>query len=214
MALTFDLFLIICMLLNLILLGSSRLTAVIRIASLHGMMISVLPLLLPDHPFDFRLLAIGIITLGVKGFVFPSLLTRSLRAANVRREIEPVLGYAVSVGAGVVAIAASFYFATRLETPIHETSKLVLPVSLSTIFAGLFLIIARRQALMQVVGYLLMENGIFVFGIALAHDEPFLVEMGILLDVVVAVFVMGIALFHISHEFDHIDVAQLSQLRD
>jgi hydrogenase-4 component E len=65
-----------------------------------------------------------------------------------------------------------------------------------------------------VIGYLLMENGIYIFGIALAHDEPLLVEMGVLLDVFVAVFVMGIAIFHINRAFDHIDVDQLKSLKD
>ena len=79
---------------------------------------------------------------------------------------------------------------------------------------GLFLIVSRKTALMQVVGYLVLENGIYIFGMALAQEEPLLVEMGILLDVFVAVFVMGIAIFHISREFDHIDVDQLTSLKD
>jgi hydrogenase-4 component E len=67
---------------------------------------------------------------------------------------------------------------------------------------------------MQVLGYLMLENGVFVFGVALAYEDPILVEMGILLDVFVAVLVMGVAMFHISREFDHIDVERLTELRD
>jgi len=67
---------------------------------------------------------------------------------------------------------------------------------------------------MQVVGYLVLENGSYIFGVALAQDEPFLVEMGVLLDIFVAVFAMGIAIFHINREFDHIDVDQLTSLKD
>jgi hydrogenase-4 component E len=90
----------------------------------------------------------------------------------------------------------------------------VLPVALTTILCGFLLIVSRRQALSQVVGYLVLENGIYIFGTALAHEEPLLVEMGVLLDVLVAVLVMGVAVFHISREFHHIDVDQLSQLKD
>jgi hydrogenase-4 component E len=88
------------------------------------------------------------------------------------------------------------------------------PVALFTMVVGLFLIVSRRQALMQVLGYLAMENGIYTFGVGLVQDTPMLVELGVLLDVFVAVFVMGIAIFHISREFDHIDTERLRTLKD
>jgi hydrogenase-4 component E len=66
----------------------------------------------------------------------------------------------------------------------------------------------------QVVGYLVLEDGVYLFGLILAPEVPLLVEMGILLDVFVAVFVMGIAIFHISREFDHLEVDQLTTLKD
>jgi hydrogenase-4 component E len=66
----------------------------------------------------------------------------------------------------------------------------------------------------QVVGYLVLENGVYLFGLILAPEVPLLVELGILLDVFVAVFVMGIAIFHISREFDHLEMDQLTTLKD
>jgi hydrogenase-4 component E len=83
-----------------------------------------------------------------------------------------------------------------------------------TILTGLFVICSRRKALTQVLGYLVMENGVCVFGSALAVEAPLPVELGVLLDVSVAVFVMGIVIFHINREFDHIDTDRLSILRD
>ena len=113
-------------------------------------------------------------------------------------------------------IGLSFWIGSRFQLPpaVPVVSRLALPVAVATLLSGLFVIVTRRQALMQVLGYLVLENGIFVFGLALAHEEPLLVEMGILLDIFVAVFVMGIAVFHISREFEHIDVEKLSELRD
>ena len=90
---------------------------------------------------------------------------------------------------------------------------MVVPTALFTFWIGMFLIVSRKKALTQVIGYLTLENGIYLFGLALAREEPLLVEMGVLLDVFVAVFVMGIAIFHISREFDHIDVDRLSRLK-
>ena len=76
------------------------------------------------------------------------------------------------------------------------------------------MIVSRRKALSQVLGYLVFENGIYIFGAGIAYKAPLLVELGVLLDVLVAVFVMGIAIFHISREFDSIDTTRLSSLRD
>jgi len=126
----------------------------------------------------------------------------------------PIVGYVTSLVLGVLILCLSLWISTRLTLPRPAPSPLVLPMALSTIMIGLFLIVSRKTALMQVVGYLVLENGIYIFGVALAHEERFLVEMGILLDVFVAVFVMGIAIFHINREFDHIDVDQLTSLKD
>ena len=209
-----DLNLVLVMLANLALLGSSRLSACIQLSAAQGILLSLLPLQVAQHGWDARLFVFAITILVLKGFVFPALLMRTLRTADVRHEIVPVVGYVASLVFGVMTLCFCFWISSRLILPQPAPSPLVLPLALSTILIGLFLIVSRRTALMQVVGYLVLENGIYIFGVALAQEEPFLVEMGVLLDVFVAVFVMGIAIFHISREFDHIDVNQLTSLKD
>ena len=209
-----DLVLIVVVLTNLTLLGSSRMRSCIRQVAVQGVVIGLLALMVSQHGFSFRLSLVAIASVTLKGYVIPKLLFRSLRNANVRHEVQPAVGFAASVVVGVVLLGLSFWMASRVTLPFDPVSSLVLPVGLATILCGLFLIITRKQALTQVVGYLVLENGVSIFGIALAHQEPLLVEMGILLDVFVAVFAMGIAIFHISREFDDIDVEQLAQLRD
>jgi hydrogenase-4 component E len=92
-------------------------------------------------------------------------------------------------------------------------SPLTVPVGLATMLIGLFVIVSRRKAITQVLGYIVVENGIYAVGVALVGGVPLLVELGVLLDVFVAVFIMSIAAYHISREFDHIDVDQLDRLR-
>jgi hydrogenase-4 component E len=89
-----------------------------------------------------------------------------------------------------------------------------MPASLSTLLLGLLVLVTRTKAVTQVVGYLFVENGIFLFGVSLVADMPVLVETGILLDVFVGVFVMGIVIFRISREFDHLDTQNLTALKD
>jgi hydrogenase-4 component E len=80
--------------------------------------------------------------------------------------------------------------------------------------SGLFLIIARRIALTQVIGYLVLENGIYAFGVSLSGSQSPLVEMGALLDLLVGIFVMGIVVYHINREFDSISTESLQELKE
>ena len=132
----------------------------------------------------------------------------------MRREVEPFVGNVTSLLVGIVALGASFWIGQRLPLPSPMTSALLVPVALSSILIGLFLIVSRKKAVNQVLGFLVLENGIFTFGVGLVRELSLLVELGVLLDVFVAVFVMGIMIFHISREFDHLDTDRLSTLRD
>ncbi len=87
-------------------------------------------------------------------------------------------------------------------------------MALATLLLGFLILVSRRQAITQVVGYLMLENGVFIFGQSLIRDIPVAAELAILLDLLVGVFVMGIAIHHISREFDHVDTERLTALRD
>jgi len=209
-----NLILVLVVLTNLKLLGSSRLGASIRVVAAQGVALGLLPVLAhrQDLTVHFALLAAG--TIAIKGIVFPWFLFRAIREAEIAREIEPYVGYAASLVTGAAALGVSFWLCTRLPIPENIASPWLAPVSFFSIFAGLFLIVSRKRAVSQVLGFLVLENGIYTFGVGVVVRTPFLVEVGVLLDVFVAVFVMGIIIFHINREFDHIDVDRLSTLKD
>lgn len=209
-----DLLMVAIVFTNLRLLGSSRLGACIRTVALQGLLLGLLPLIAHWGALSFRILLLAGAGTSLKAVVFPWLFSRALRNARVRREMEPYVGYSLSLLAGVGALAVSLWIASKLALPNRAISPLLLPVALTTMLVGLFVIVSRRKALTQALGYLTFENGIFAFGIGIAHESPFLVEAGILLDVFVAVFVMGIAIFHIQREFDSIDTTALASLKD
>jgi len=193
-------------------LGTSRLTAGIRAVALQGVALGLLPLAL--HPsWSLHLLALAAGTIAVKAIILPWFLRRAIREAAVRREVEPLIGYMTSMLLGGVALAGAFALAQRLPLPEHETAFLV-PVALTTLMIGLLVLISRVKALTQVVGYLMLENGIYLFGLTQLDRVPFLVEIGVLLDVFVGVFIMGIVVFHINREFDSLSAANLSALHD
>jgi hydrogenase-4 component E len=209
-----DAILVGILLTGFLLLGSSRLVSCIRTVALQGMLLGFLTLAAAERDAVGRAAVLTVASTAVKGFVFPWLLVRVLRGAQVRREIEPLVGYGASLLVGLGVLGLSLWLGTRLPRPDPPLSTLLVPVALFTMLVGLVLIVTRRKALTQVLGYLVMENGIYAFGAGLVQEQPILVELGILLDVLVAVFVMGIAIFHINRQFDHIDTDRMAALRD
>ncbi|MBN2419896.1 MAG: hydrogenase [Deltaproteobacteria bacterium] len=199
---------------NFRLLASSRLGALIQTTILQAVFLSALMLFKSEGPLSVYIVLLSLITFTVKGIVLPWLLKRAMRSADVQREIEPIIGYSASVLIGVVLLGLSFIIFIPMKMSVSLESGFLLPGALFTTLTGLLMIISRKNALTQVVGYLVMENGIYAFGILLAVEEPLLVEMGVLLDVFVAVFVMGITVYQISRTFDHIDTDRLSELKD
>lgn len=202
---------------DFVLLGSGRLSVYIRVSAFQGVALGILPFVthLEASPSRVVLLAsLGLFMIAMKGFVFPRLLFRAMRMADVRREAEPFVGYVASMLLGLAALAGSVRLGNRLPAPGPAFSSMAVPVGIFTLLVGLFLIVSRRKALTQVLGYLVLENGIFALGVTLVAEVSILVELGILLDVFVAVFVMQIAIYHISQEFESTDVDRLTTLRD
>ena len=118
-----------------------------------------------------------------------------------------------SVLLGAAALAGAFVLARRLPLGERETTLLI-PIAFATVVIGLLVLVTRSKALTQVVGYLMLENGIYLFGLTQVDRVPFLVEVGVLLDVFAGVFIMGIVVFHINREFDSLSAVNLSELRD
>jgi hydrogenase-4 component E len=197
---------------NLVALASSRLPSVIRAAALQGMVLGILPLLL-EEKFRWMVIIVSAGTIAVKGFVIPHLLRRALRAANIDREMTPLLGFVPSLLLGAAATIGAA--ALVGELPLKpEHAKLLAPGSFATVVCGFILLMTRAKAISQVCGYLILENGIYLFGLLLIRTTPLLVEAGILLDLTVAVFVIGIIVDRIQREFDTLDTRKLTSLRE
>jgi hydrogenase-4 component E len=210
---TIDIFLILFLLIDLYLLGVSRLNASIKAVAGQGILLAIMPLVTGvDHTWHTWLLAIT--TLAIKGVVMPMLLFRAIREVNIPKEIEPYVGFMPSLLLGMVMVLTAFFAAGRLPLPIALSSRLWAPVALSAVMIGLFILVSRKKAVTQVLGYLVLENGIYVFALAIAAQMPFLVELGVLLDLLVGVFVMGIIINHIKDVFEDFDLDNLTVLKD
>ena len=206
--------LVFLVLTGFMLLSSSRLSACIRAIAIQGVLLGVLAISMQAGQLSMAGVLLPLSSAVVKGFVLPWLLFRAMREADTVREVEPLISYNLSIIAGAAALGVSLWLGHRLQLSSQPRSSLLAPAAFFTSLVGMIVIASRRKALTQVLGYLALENGVYAFGAAVALRLPILVELGILLDVFVGVFVMGIAIFHISRAFDHIDMDKLQALAD
>jgi len=213
MSYALDAVLVVIFLLDFIALGTSRMRALIRASAAHGALLGVMPLLVHGGA-GLRLSLVCVGTVAVKGVIIPALLTRAIRSVTTHREIEPVVGFTASLLLGGAGAALALVFSDSLPLLDEHADSLLVPAAFSTVFTGFLILTTRKKAVIQIVGYLILENGIFIFGLLLIEAMPFTVELGVLLDVFVAVFVMGIILNHIQRTFSSTDTARLVALRE
>jgi hydrogenase-4 component E len=210
----FDSLLIMALALNFVALGVSRLRGVINAVALQGVLLGILALFV--HPgIGIRGILLVGVTVGLKGIVIPRFLIHALREANIQHEVAtPVVNFMGSLLLGAVGTGLAMVFSDTLPLAEEHKHLLLVPASLSTVWTGFLMLTTRKRAILQVLGYLLLENGIFLFGLLLLEAMPFLVEVGILLDLFTGVFVMGIIIHHISREFSSTSTEHLSELRE
>jgi hydrogenase-4 component E len=206
--------LMLSLIMNFLALGSSNLRALIRAVAVQGILVSIFPLVFAPHISSLRLLLLVSVSASIKGFLIPYMLFRAIREVHIRQEAEPYLGLTPSMLLCAAGTGLALLFAGHLPLSDVHRGLLIVPTALSTLLTGFLLLTTRRKAISQVTGYLALENGIFVFAQLLHEAMPFLVEAGVLLDLLVGIFVMGIMMNHIQREFSSIDTERLSELRD
>jgi len=212
-----DALLVVVLLSDLYLVYTSRLGACVKATAVQGVALALVPVFrFLEAPVAADLVHVLVMASGAllfKAILIPWLLFRAMRNVAVRRDVEPFVSMHLSVLFAGTLVGVSFWLASLLDLPGVGRSSLFGPTAFSTLLIGFLVLVSRRNALTQVIGYLVIENGAYVFGQSLAAQMPFLVELGILLDLLVGVFVMGIVIHQINREFDHIDVDQLNLLR-
>jgi hydrogenase-4 component E len=208
--------LVIVLLLNFLALGTSRIRTLINAAAAQGVMLGCMPVFmhLVKNELGWQMLLLALATVTVKGVVIPQMLFKALRDAQIKREVEPLIGTLPTMFLGALGAAVSMALGAWLPLAPGHAELLIIPASFTTMIAGFLLLTTRIKALSQATGYLVLENGIFIFGLLLVDVMPFLVEAGVLLDLFVGIFVITIIIHHIQREFASQDTRLLSSLKD
>ncbi|MDE1812695.1 MAG: hypothetical protein KGH86_08000 [Thaumarchaeota archaeon] len=156
------------------------------------------------------------LTLVIKSIIIPKVLTYVTRKLEIEFKLEtnPYVSIRASVIISALLVALSYFLIQQIPFKSDQIVNAYLPVSMAQFFIGLFVLVNRRTVLSQVVGLLIIENGLFLFAMALTHGVSLLIEIGIFVDILVGILISSILLFRISRTFDSLDVGNLENLRD
>ncbi len=164
---------------------------------------------------DMSLLFIALLIAFLKALLVPVFLVKTSEKLNVHRDVGAMIPPPLAMHLSIVLFALSFLLTRNIPTPEMVASGWYgAAAGISLLFTGLVVMLTRRLAIGQILGFLVIENGIYVFALTQTLGMPMLVEMGVLLDMLVGVMVCGLLVFRIQKSFEHIDVAQLTSLKE
>ncbi len=193
--------------------GSSRLPGLIKVLAFQGVVVSIVPLII-GHDITTGGILFTIATLMIRGIIIPFCIYYAIKKVAIQRQVQPIVGYHASVLAGLALIVAAMAAGHRFNVPSISGSVLLLPTAIALLVAGMFLLMARRNAIAMVLGYIMMENGIYLVGTTFSVRARHIVEFGILLDVLAGVMIMAVILQNIKQTFDDVDTALLRTLKE
>ena len=193
--------------------GSSRLSILIKIVGFQGIAVSIVPFFV-GYDMHIGGMIFTLVTLLIRGIIIPMAIYIAIKRVAIHREVEPIVGYHASLICGLGLIIAATYISRQLNIPAISHYTLLFPAAVSILVTGMFLLMARRNAIAMVLGYIMMENGIYLVGTTFSVRARHIVEFGILLDVLAGVMIMAIILQNIKRTFDNVDTALLRTLKE
>ncbi len=194
-----------------LILGSTRLYSCVRAFGIQSFLLASVAAAVAYSTGKYDIYIVALLTLVIKAVVIPYIFIYIIREIKVKREIALYVSISQSLIIGGVLVVISYYLIRSIRI-ITEFSSFALSASMSLVSIGLFIMISRKKALMQMLGILIMENGLFLGAISLTYGMPLLVELGIFFDVLIGALIMGILVFRINKTFESIDTDRLKTL--
>ena len=194
-------------------IASPMMLACIRFYAMHSFLLCLITLAIAyDHHLGHLIIS-ALLTFALKVIVIPQIFSTMIRRLGIRKEVESYINIPLTLFLAVLLVSVSFYVTSVGKTLSPLSSMKFLPIAISTVFLGMLVMTTRKKALIQVLGLLLMENGLFLMGITMTFGMPLLVELGILFDVLVGIIIMGIFIFKIRSAFEGIEADNMTVLK-
>jgi hydrogenase-4 component E len=189
-----------------------RIEPAVKAYTINSWLLSALTAVAAFMTGETHLYAASVITFLSKGVLIPMFLRRIVRRIKATHDDDPYISNALSLTiSGILVVVV--YASLKEGIIVTGLSKSVLQISIAVILIGLFIMITRRKAIIQVIGLLFMENGLFLAGFALAFGMPLIIELGVLFDMLMGVIILGIFVIQIKKSFASSDLDKLTILK-
>lgn len=199
----------------IMMLGTTNIRTNLSLYAWHTLQIAISTAWLGWLRDEPTLYGVAAVVAVVKVWFVPWFLNLIISKVGVQRDSGAFVPTAVAMHVGIALLGACYLLAQKLPTIVNEPGGHIgATVALSLLATGMLLMLTRNIAVNQVIGFLIIENGIYFFSITQTHGMPMGIEMGVLLDLLVAVMIAGLLLFRIKKNFEHIDVTKLTGLKD
>ncbi|WP_144158125.1 formate hydrogenlyase [Paraburkholderia sp. BCC1885] len=204
----------ILLLLSFAMLSQRRILSLIHLYTLQGLTLVSANLVLGYVTADTHLYISAILTLVLKVGLIPWILYRLVQRLNVKTDVEPLLNIPATLLVGIVLVIIAFNVASPVSQLASSVARGTLGIALACVLLSFMMMITRAKAIPQVIGFLSMENGLFFAAAAATNGMPMIVELGIGLDVLVGILILGVFMFQIREQFDSLDIHHLEKLKD
>ncbi len=204
----------LALLLSFLLLFQGRLTAMVHVFAWQGFLLALLTATVASVEHSHHLFLSAALTLMLKGLMIPWMLHRLIRKLHLERHQERLQHQALVMMAGAGLVIFSYWVVLPIARLELANTRNIVALSLAIVQLGMLLMVARRQVVAQVIGFMSMENGLFLAAVAATYGMPLVVELGIAFDVLVAAILFGVFFFHIRDSIESLDVDQLTQLSE
>jgi len=210
-----DFFTYVFLIAGFLMLAGKVITNNITLLAIQSLALSIIAfyLGLSGGAVNWHMVLIGGLTFAVKVIVLPWILYRLVDKVAARRVVPLSIGLGSSSLIGVLLVGLTYSYVVPVLLKEVQVGGQLLPVALSTVLLGCFFMISRRSALSQLIGVIVMENGLFLCGIAVTGGMPLIIEFGIFFDLLVGALVMGIMTYQIRDTFDTLDTKFLNKLK-
>ena len=209
-----NLFASVILLLAFAMLAQRRVLTLINLFALQGLALCLATLVAAVSTGQTHLYYSAGLTLVLKVLLLPWILHRLVRKLNVKSEVEALINISATMLVGIALVMVAF----NVALPISELSQTItrgtLGIALAVVLLAFLMMITRQKAITQVVGFLSMENGLFLAATSATYGMPMVVELGIALDVLVGVIILGVFFFQIRDQFDSLDIRHMENLKD
>jgi hydrogenase-4 component E len=209
-----NLFAALLLLLAFAMLTQRRILSLINLFALQGLVLMLSTLVVAYSTQQAHLYISAAVTLVLKVLALPWFLHWLIRKLNVRWDVESIVNIPVQMLIGIALVIFAFNLAAPISQMAGTITKSALGIAIASILLSFLMMITRRKAVSQVIGFLSMENGLFFAATSATYGMPMVVELGILFDVLVAALIFGVFFFHIRETFESLDIHHLEKLKE